>query len=483
MHLPCRIPPQVRAFEYVKIAPVEDPVAPDFQFSNKHNDLVERDREYIMAWRYNPRIVFERGAGTRIFDVDGNAYYDLTAGMMCLVLGHSHPELVDEIRAQAERMVHESSWYSNPWVIEFAELIASTLPGNLKVTNFTVTGSEANEVAMRMALGVTGRYDIVSVIRGLHGGSLAAESVTTVGGARRRNLGPLMIPSKANAILAPFCYRCPINLTYPDCDVECLRRSEEMMEFVTSHEVAAVMAETMMVAGGMIVPPKEWLPRLRDLAHRWGALFILDEAQLAPGRTGKIWGFEHYDVVPDIVTFAKGMSAGFAICGTVTTPEIAEKAEGHGGVPWAGTYTGDPLAAAVGLKQLQIVLRDRLHERAARLGAGLAQKLEGLGQRYDILGDVRGEGLYLMLDIVADPETRRPDPVAAERVRVNALEEGLVLICVKNFLRICPPLIITEDEIDDIVGRLERAVQKAQAGFPERVQFEESSSLSTGAAL
>lgn len=458
-------------------------MAPDFQFSNKHKDLVERDRESILAWRYNPRIVFERGEGTRIFDVDGNAYYDLTAGMMCLVLGHSHPELVDEIRAQAGRMVHESSWYSNPWVVEFAELIASTLPGDLKVTNFTVTGSEANEVAMRMALGVTGRYDIVSVIRGLHGGSLAAESVTTVGGARRRNLGPLMIPSKANAILPPFCYRCPINLTYPDCDVECLRRSEEMMEFVTSHDVAAVMAETMMVAGGMIVPPKEWLPRLRDLAHRWGALLILDEAQLAPGRTGKIWGFEHYDVVPDIVTFAKGMSAGFAICGTVTTPEIAEKATGHGGVPWAGTYTGDPLPAAVGLKQLQIVLRDRLHERAARLGATLAAKLEALGQRYDIVGDVRGEGLYLMLDIVANPETRRPDPVAAERVRVNAVEEGLVLICVKNFLRICPPLIITEDEIDDIVGRLERAVQKAQAGFPERVHFEESSSLSTGAAL
>lgn len=450
------------------------------QLSNSHKDLVERDRNSILAWRYNPRIVFERGAGTKLYDVDGNEYYDLTSGMMCLVLGHSHPELVDEIRSQAGKFIHESSWYSNPWIVEFAELIASTLPGDLKITNFAVTGSEANEVAMRMALGVTGRYDMVSVIRGLHGGSLAAESMTTVGGARRRNLGPLMIPAKANAIHAPFCYRCPINLTYPNCDVECLRRSEEMMEFVTSNNVAAIIAETMLVAGGMVVPPKEWLPRLRELADRWGALLVLDEAQLAPGRTGKIWGFEHYDVIPDIVTFAKGMSAGFAICGTVTTPEIAEQATGSGGVPWAGTYTGDPLPAAVGLKQLQIVLRDKLHDRAANLGTLLADKLGALQQKYDIVGDVRGEGLYRMLDIVTDPESKTPNMVAAERVRVNALEEGLVLICVKNYLRICPPLIITETEIDDVVGRLESAIKKAQDGFPENVAFEESSSLSTG---
>ena len=140
-----------------------------------------RDDEHILGWRYEPRIMFESGRGIVLTDVDGNEYFDMTAGMMCMVLGHSHPELTETIREQAGKLVHESSWYSNPWLVELAELIASTMPGDLDVVNFAVTGSEANEIAMRLALGVTGKYDIVSLIRGLHGGSLAAEAVTSVG--------------------------------------------------------------------------------------------------------------------------------------------------------------------------------------------------------------------------------------------------------------------------------------------------------------
>lgn len=451
-----------------------------FRFSQAHRDLAARDAQYVLGWRYEPRVIFERGQGVMLFDVDGNEYYDLTSGMMCLVLGHGHPELTETLREQAGRFVHQSSWYSNPWLGEFAERIAGTLPGNLKVVNFTVTGSEANEVAMRIALGVTGKYDIVSIIRGLHGGSLAAESLTTVGGARRRNLGPLMIPARANAILAPFCYRCPINLEYPACDIACLESSEQIMESVTSQDVAALMAETMLVAGGMVVPPREWLPRLKRLAERWGALLVLDEAQLAPARTGKLWGFEHYEVVPDVVTFAKGMSAGMAICGTVTTPEIAARATGRAGVPWAGTYSGDPLPAAVALKQLEIVLRDKLAERAEALGAILHHRLEALRDRHEHVGDVRGKGLYRMLDIVVDKQGKQPDPEMAERIRYNMMLEGLVCICVKNFIRICPPLVISEAQIDEIGTRLEKALTRAEAGLPKDVDFTRSSSLAAG---
>jgi len=454
-----------------------------FRFSKAHEELMKRDAKYVLGWRYQPRIVFNGGKGVMLTDVDGNEYYDLTSGMMCMVLGHSHPELTETLREQAGALVHHSSWYSNPAIIEFAELLGHTLPGDLKVVNFTVTGSEANEVAMRMALAVTGKYDIVSVIRGLHGGSLAAESLTTVGGARRRNLGPLMIPSRANAILAPFCYRCPINLEYPGCDVACLESSEQLMESVTSQDVATVMAETMLVAGGMIVPPPQWLPRLQALAKRWGALLVLDEAQLAPARTGKLWGFEHYDVVPDIVTFAKGMSAGMAICGTITTPEIAERARGKSGVPWGGTYSGDPLPAAVALKQLEIVLRDNLTERAAALGAYLDQRLREVAGRSTVIGDVRGQGLYRMLDIVVGKQSKQPDFAMAERIRYNMLLENLVCICVKNFIRICPPLIISEVQIDEIVGRLEQAVQRAQAGLPKDIDFTGSSSLAANDRL
>src|SRR6516164_3317105 len=451
-----------------------------FRFSNSHTDFQARDAKSVFGWRYSPRIIFTKGKGTKLVDLDNNEYYDLTSGMMCMVLGHSHPELTEVIQEMAGRFVHESSWYSNPWTIEFAERLGSIAPGDLKVVNFAVTGSEANEIAMRMALAATGKFDIVSMIRGLHGGSLAVEALTSVGGNRRKNLGPLMFPAKSNAVLPPYCYRCPVNNSYPACDIACLKSSEEMLEFVTSQNIAAVMVETIPVPGGMIVPPPEWLPRLAELAKRWGAFLILDECQLAPARTGKMWAMEHYGVTPDIITFGKGLSAGMPICGTITTPEIAERTRGNCGLPWAGTYSSDPMPAAVALKQLDIVLRDNLEKRAERLGNFAQTQLDALRERYDCIGDVRGKGLYRMLDIVKDRTTKLPDPVMAERIRYNAALEGVIAIAVKHYFRFAPPLIITESEIQDIVGRLDVAIKRAQEGFPTEIDVRESSSLAVG---
>ena len=265
----------------------------ELSFSNRHKDLAARDREYVLGWRFEPRIVFERGEGVRLFDVDGNAYYDMSAGMMSLTLGHAHPELVDVIRDMSGRLIHQSSWYTNPWAIEFAELIATTMPGELKMTNFAVTGSEANEIAMRMALAATDGFDICSMVRGLHGGSLAAESMTSVGGARRRGLGPLTLPARANCIVPAFYYRAPID-DAEKWDEVSLQMTEELIEYTTSQQVAALMLEPIAVPGGMIVPSERWLRGIRDIADRWGALLIFDECQLAPARTGKFWSFEHY---------------------------------------------------------------------------------------------------------------------------------------------------------------------------------------------
>ena len=447
-----------------------------FSFSNRHKDFMARDAEHVFGWRYEPRVVFERGEGVKLFDVDGNEYYDLSSGMMCLVLGHAHPELVDTIKDMAGRFVHQSSWYSNPWAIELAELIASTLPGGLDVVNFAVTGSEANEIAMRMALGATGGFDICSVVRGLHGGSLAAEAVTSVGGARKRGLGPLSIPARSNSIVPAFYYRAPVQ--DPDqWDRISLQMTDELIEFTTSQEVAALMLEPIAVPGGMIVPSNRWMCGLKEIADKWNALLVFDECQLAPSRTGNMWGFQRYDVIPDIVTFGKGMSAGFAICGTATTREIADECSGEKGLPWAGTYPQDPLSCAVALKQLQIVLRDDITGRAATLGRTLEAKLEGLKASHECIGDVRGAGLYRMLDIVSDPDTRVADPALAELIRREAMAEGLVMIAVKNYIRVCPPLIITEAEVDDVVGRLDRAITKAMSKRTDEIDFSSSGSL------
>ncbi len=447
-----------------------------FSFSDRHKDLMVRDAEHVFGWRYQPSAIFERGEGVKLFDVDGNEYYDLSSGMMCLVLGHSHPELVDTIKDMAGRFVHQSSWYSNPWAIELAELIISTLPDKFEVVNFAVTGSEANEIAMRMALGVTGGFDICAAVRGLHGGSLAAEAITSVGGARKRGLGPMMMPARSNCIIPPFYYRAPVS-DQDEWDRITLQLTEEMIEYTTSQEIAGLIIEPLLIPGGMIVPSENWIRGIREIAEKWNALLIFDECQLAPSRTGNLWGFQRYDVTPDIVTFGKGMSAGFAVCGTATTREIADECAGKKGLPWAGTYPQDPLACAVALKQLQIVLRDDITARAAELGEILATRLNGLKLQHECIGDIRGAGLYRMLDIVSDPETRKPDPALAERIRREALAEGLVMISVKNFMRICPPLIVTELEIDDIVGRLGHAISRAVANRSGGIDFSTSSSL------
>jgi len=455
---------------------MNDNLEKTFSFSNRHRDLMARDAEHVFGWRYEPRIIFDRGKGVKLFDVDGNEYYDLSSGMMCLVLGHSHPELVETIKEMAGRFMHQSSWYSNPWAIELAELITSTLPDEFEVVNFAVTGSEANEIAMRMALVVTGGFDICAAVRGLHGGSLAAEAITSVGGARKRGLGPMMLPARSNCIIPPFYYRAPVS-DQEEWDRISLQLTEELIEYTTSQEIAGLILEPILVPGGMIVPSERWIRGIREIADKWKALLIFDECQLAPSRTGNLWGFQRYDVTPDIITFGKGMSAGLAVCGTATTREIADECSGKKGLPWSGTYPQDPMACAVALKQLQIVLRDNITARAAELGEILVTRLNTLKERHPCIGDIRGAGLYRMLDIVSDPETRKPDPALAERIRREALAEGLVMIAVKNYMRICPPLIVTELEIDDIVGRLDHAISKAVTNRSGGIDFSTSSSL------
>ena len=349
------------------------------------------------------------------------------------------------------------------------------------MVNFAVTGSEANEIAMRMALGVTDGFDICSVVRGLHGGSLAAEAVTSVGGARKRGLGPLSMPARSNCIIPPFYYRAPVD-DRDEWDRISLQLTEEMIEFTTSQEVAGLILEPILVPGGMIVPSEQWMRGIREIADRYGAMLIFDECQLAPSRTGHLWGFQRFDVTPDIVTFGKGMSAGFAICGTVTSREVAEQCEGRKGLPWAGTYVQDPLISAVALKQFQIVLRDDITGRAAKLGDILETKLLALQSKHECIGDIRGDGLYRMLDIVTDPKTREAAPGLAEIIRREAMAEGVVMIAVKNYMRVCPPLIVTEDEIDDIVGRLDRAITRAKQYRSSEINYSSSGSLAANDA-
>lgn len=447
------------------------------QLGAKMKEWAERDAQRVVGWRYFPRVVLESGAGVIVKDVEGHEYFDMTAGMMCMVLGHSHPELTKVLIDQAQRLVHTSSFYVARPVIEYAELIASTLPRTLEQVHFAVTGSEANEVALRVARAVTGKFDVVSVVRGLHGGTLVAESLTSIGGKRKLGLGPLLMPARLNAIVAPYCYRCPLKLTYPSCNMACVDLSEELIKHASTGEISAFIVEPMMVAGGMIVPPEGWLGRIREMAHKYGALLIVDEAQFAPAKTGRMWAFEHDGVVPDMVTFCKGMSAGMPISGVVTSRALSEQAAGNAGVPWGGTFSADPLAAAVAHRQLQIVLDDDFVARAEKLGRHLREALERLKAAHEVIGDVRGKGFYQMIEFVTDRESKSPAVDLTNRVRYNAVQEGVLFLSRANYLRICPPLVMTETQINEAMDRLDRAIRKALEGHPRNVERFDVTSL------
>ncbi len=431
------------------------------------SDWVRRDDDAVLGWRHFPRVVFEEGQGVRLRDVDGREYLDFVSGHISLLLGHNHPDLRAALIEQSAKLWHHYKYYAAAPVIEFAEVLKSVLPEGLNVINFAAVGSEANELALRVARGVTRAFDIVAVIGGLYGGTLAVESLNSIGGPRKANLGPLLSPNRTSTILTPYCYRCPLGLKYPSCDIECVKASEELTKQVSTGDIAAVITETILGAGGMIVPPPEWLPRLKAMAERFGALLILDEVQVSPVKTGRTWAFEHYGTVPDVLTLGKGIGAGMAITAMVTRRDLADRVRQTGvGVPWAGTFAGEPLYAAVAKRSLEILLAGNYAQRAAELGEYLMGRLRDLQARHEVIGDVRGKGLYIGVEIVKDAISRERDGTMMHRIRWNALEGGLLIAGSGNVLKMFPALIITRQEIDEAIDKLDRAVRRALDGNP-----------------
>ena len=446
------------------------PTSPHATPAGSTADWVRRDDAAILGWRHLPRVVFERGQGLRLWDVDGREYLDFVSGHISLLLGHNHPELREVLIEQSAKLWHHYKYFAATPVIEFAETLKAALPEGLDVVNFAAVGSEANEIALRVARGVTKAFDVVAVIGGLYGGTLTVEGLNSIGGPRKRHLGPLLNPARTSTILTPDCYRCPIGLKYPSCDIECVKASEELTERVSTGDVAAIITESILGAGGMIVPPPEWLPRLKAMAERLGALLILDEVQVAPFKTGRTWCFEHSGIVPDVLALGKGIGAGMAITAMATRQDLADRArEAEVGIPWAGTFAGEPLYAAVAKRSFEILLAGNYAHRAAERGEYLMSRLRDLQQRHEVIGDVRGRGLYIGVEIVKDSIGRARDNAMMHRIRWNALEEGLLVAGSSNVLKMFPALIIEPADIEEGVEKLERAIKRAIEGHPRGV--------------
>ena len=398
-----------------------------------------------------------RAQGCHIFDQNGRRILDFTSGQMSAILGHSHAEIAEVVRDQFANLDHlHSSFLSDP-VVAFAESLTAMLPESLDRVLPLSTGGEANEAALRVAKTYTGGFEVVAFDRSWHGVTGGAAAATFSGG--RRGYGPplpgiLTLPT-------PHAYHSPFNKggTY-DWQSE-FEFGWAMVDRQSTGQLAAVLVEPVLSSGGIIELPPGYLAALRDKAHERGMLLILDEAQTGMGRTGDNFAFERDDVVPDILCLSKTLGAGLPLSATITSAAIEQDCYDKGFLFYT-THAADPLPAAVGAKVVEIVLRDQLAQRAAKVGAYLKQQLSALQQRHAAIGDLRGRGLLHGVELVLDRQTKTPATDLGMKVSRRCLELGACLNIGRrntaSVFRIAPPLTVSREEIDQAIAIFDQAL-------------------------
>jgi 2,2-dialkylglycine decarboxylase (pyruvate) len=425
------------------------------------SDVADLERAARHLVRYGGTFspfVAERAAGAFVEDAAGRRVLDFTSGQMSAVLGHSHPEIVAVVREMIGRLDHLFSGMLSRPVIDLAEVLAELAPGLSKVLLLT-TGAESNEAALRLAKTVTGGWEVVGFAQSWHGMTGGAAAATYSAG--RRGHGPA--PAGSMAVFAPNAYR--PRFTDRDGGLDWLTELDDAFDLIDRQSAggpAAFIAEPLLSSGGILDLPLGYLAALRARCHERGMLLILDEAQTGMGRTGTMLAFDRDVVVPDILTLSKTLGAGLPLAAVLTTDAIEEEAHARGFLFYT-THVSDPLPAAVGLKVIEVVVRDRLAARAAEAGARLMAGLAELRERYDCVGDVRGRGLLVGLEVVADKESKKPSPEIGAAITRRCLELGLsmnitALPGMGGVFRIAPPLTITDDELDLGLSILDQAI-------------------------
>nr|WP_029215590.1 acetyl ornithine aminotransferase family protein [Kallotenue papyrolyticum] len=422
-------------------------------------EIVRRDTQVIapVSGRVYP-FVIDRGLGCEVWDVDGNRYLDFNAGIAVVATGHSHPRVVRAIQEQAAKFIHMAAtdFYNEPQV-RLAEKLTGLMPTSAQwQVFFCNSGTEAVEAAIKLARYATGRQGIIAFYGAFHGRSYGSLSLTASKPRQRARYFPLL-PGVEHAFF-PNPYRPPLGSDPARVVDTCLEFIERTIfeTVLPAQDVAAIIAEPIQGEGGYVVPPDDWFPRLRDLCDRYGILLILDEVQAGVGRTGKMWGFEHWGIVPDIVASAKGLGSGVPIGACIARRELTESwlPGAHG-----NTYGGNALACVAAYETLTLV-EEELMANAREVGAYLQQRLQAVAERVPAIGQVRGKGLMIGVEFVKDRDSKTPDPEGAERVMVEAFRRGLlILTCGRSTIRFCPPLVLTREQVDEGVAIFEATLQ------------------------
>lgn len=428
--------------------------------ATEHDAAIEKYQQYVatsFVASVEP-VVVERGEGSRVWDADGTEYIDCFAGIAVTNAGHRNPKVIEAAKAQMDKLVHAATYiYHVPVVADCAEKLAQISPGKLSKTFFGNSGAEGIETALRMAKAFTGKREIISLTHSFHGRTNATLAIT--GNMQRKtNGGPYM--SGVAFAPAPYVYRNPFNTTDPEVVAEkCAEMVEWAIAYQSSGDVAAFITEGLWGEGGIIVPPQSYFKRVKEICDRHGMLFIVDEVQSGFGRTGKMFAIEHFGVEPDIMVMAKGIADGFPLSATIARPEIADslKPGEH-----LSTFGGNPISCAAAIANIDVMLEEDLPGESARKGARTLGNLRELAADYDLIGDVRGLGLMIGVELVTDKKSKTPAKSQAAAIRKYCREHG-ILIGVGgqggNVVRFQPPLTISDNDLDVAVETLDAALK------------------------
>lgn len=406
--------------------------------------------------------------GSYVTDIHGRDILDFTSGQMCATVGHNHPAIVETIHQQAEKAIHLFSGMIPESVARLARRIAEIMPQPLKRSLFLNTGSESNEAAIKMAKLATGGFEIVALGGSWHGVTGAAGAASYA--SDRKGTGPSM--PGAFVIPEPNAYRCPVEHCRDTCDMTCMRVGLNMFDMSSNGAPAAIIAEPVISAGGVITPPQGYFSRLKDECERRGMLLIFDEAQTAFGRIGAWSAAEKLGVTPDIMTVSKTLGGGIPLAGVITSDAIEQRAHDRG-FAFYTSHVSDPLPAAVGETVIEIVEREMLRERALEMGAYMKERFLELQSRYEAIGDVRGDGMLLGVELVKDRETREPYHELGGRTTARCIELGLSMNIRRrkergSVWRIAPPLTASRADIDRGIEILDRALRETLDEMAQR---------------
>lgn len=424
----------------------------------KSNEFHSRAAKYMKGYSSQVKlfpVAFESGKGCTLTDVDDNIFIDFSSGIYVTGLGHCHPKISEAVATYAKKLMNCHD-FTTEIKMKLLEKLASITMGDLNGIQLYDSGTTAVEAGLRCARAASGKFEFMSFWRDFHGKTMGAVSLAGVDKSQGMRAPGFFLAPRPN------CYRCPFKLKYPECDCQCVDFVEDVIKNETTGQIAAIVLEPIQGWGGSVVPPDEFIPRLRKICDKHNMLLMADEVLTCMGRTGKMFAMEHWNTTPDITTLGKGFGNGFPVTAMCVSDKYKDAVEQ---ISASSSYGGNPMACAAALASIEVIEDEKLCERSAHLGEVFLKRMNKMKDNHKIIGDVRGKGCLLAMELVKDKNSKEPFDDAGKMVYQSAFAKGLAWVPAGHILRLSPPIIMEDDMALKGLDIIEEAVIEVEKHF------------------